>query len=305
MIETLKTGKSAHVIHELNGTHNLKSYANIVTYPLKNPDGEISKVMEIWRDITEEIDSRWQKRVAELKADLNKIIQEDRMISLGKLAASCVHQINNPLQGLLTFTHLMQNIVAEETPGPEDMKDFRQHLSLMSDELERCGKIVSGLLSFSRTSSVEFTDLDLNEILKEVMTLTKHKMDLQNIQLTADYSDRPLRVQGDGNQLQQCFLNLIFNAIEAMPQGGRLNLISKFDPKDKKAHIEINDTGPGIPDEHLQNIFDPFFTTKEEGEGTGLGLSIVYGIIKNHCGDIKVNSLAGKGCSFLLSFPIL
>jgi len=305
MIETLKTGKSAHVIHELNGTRDLKSYGNIVTYPLKNQDGEISRVIEIWRDITEEISSRWQRRVAELKADLNKIVQEDRLISLGKLAASCVHQINNPLQGLLIFTGLMQNIVAEGTPSPEDLQDFRKHLALMSCELERCGKIVSGLLSFSRASTVEFTDLDLNEILKDIITPTKHKMDLQNIRLKTDFSARPLRVQGNANQLQQCFLNLIFNAIEAMPQGGRLEIVSKLNNKRKICRIEINDTGAGIPDEYVQHIFDPFFTTKEQGQGTGLGLSIAYGIIKNHRGNIKVNSRAGKGCSFIVNFPIL
>ncbi len=304
MIETLKTGKSAHVIHELTGIYNRESYGTIVTYPLKDQDGEIFKIIEIWRDITEEIASRWEKRSAELKADLNKIVQEDRMISLGKLAASCVHEINNPIQGLMTFTHLMQNIVHEGIPTPDDLKEFRQHLALMSHELERCGKIVSGLLSFSRSSLLGYSEIDLNEVLKEIIMLIKHKMELQNIHLKADLSNQPLIIQGDVNQLQQCFINLIFNAIEAMAQGGRLDLISEIDSKKKKIRIELKDTGSGISDENINHIFDPFFTTKGEGKGTGLGLSIVYGIIKNHRGDIKVKSTMGKGTSFILFFPI-
>ena len=305
MIETLKTGRSAHVIHEMNKDQKFKRYGNIVTYPLKSRGGEISKVIEIWRDITKCIDSHWESRAAELKADLNKIVQEDRLVSLGKLAASCAHEINNPIQGLLTFTVLMQNILSEGKSRPGEVDEFKRYLSLMSHELQRCGKIVSGLLSFSKSSPVGYTDIDLNEFLNAAVTLTRHKMELQNIQLDIRLSSRPLLIQGDINQLQQCFLNLIFNAIEAMPGGGCLILASCLNAREKKVRIEIKDTGSGIAEANLAHIFDPFFTTKEEGEGTGLGLSIVYGIVKNHKGDIKVDSRVGKGCSFVLSFPAM
>jgi signal transduction histidine kinase len=226
------------------------------------------------------------------------------MISLGKLVASCVHEINNPIQGLLTFSHLMQNIVNDGMPSTQELGEFKHYLTLMSRELERCGNIVSGLLSFSRVSPIGYRDVDLNEILREVVTLTKHKVDLQNIQLTTHLSHRPLIVQGDINQLQQCILNLVFNAIEVMPEGGQLQFISSLDDEKKKVRIEIQDTGPGIPADSIEHIFDPFFTTKTEGKGTGLGLSIVYGIIKNHGGTITVASDVGKGCSFVLDFPI-
>lgn len=304
MIETLKTGKSAHVIHELTGIHNQESYDNIVTYPLKDQDGEIFKIIEIWRDITGEISLRWEKRLAELKANLNIIIQEDRMITLGKLSASCVHEINNPIQGLLTFTHLMQHILDEGAPSPEGLKAFRQYLTLMSNELERCGRIVTGLLSFSRTAPIGYTDLDLNEVLKEIITLIRHKAELQNILLNVDLWAHPLMIKGDMNQIRQCFLNLTFNAIEAMPQGGQLDLILELNSEQNKACVEVRDTGTGISPENIPNIFDPFFTTKGEGEGTGLGLSIVYGIIKNHMGHISVKNRIEKGCSFVVTFPI-
>lgn len=303
MVETLKTGKTAHVIHELIGAQNHERYENIVTYPLRDPNGEIVKIIEIWRDVTSEISRRWQKRAAELKADLDKIVQEDRLISLGKLSASCVHEINNPIQGLLTFTDLMKRILEEEAPGPEGLKAFGKHLAMMSHELERCGRIVSGLLSFARASTPGYAVLDINEVLMEIVSLTRHKAQLRNIRLEVDYWAHPLLVQGDKSQLQQCFLNLIFNAFESMPEGGQLDLISTYDRKQKKVRVEVRDRGIGIPPENIPHIFDPFFTTKGEGEGTGLGLSIVYGIVKNHKGHISVTSQIGSGSSFVTLFP--
>jgi signal transduction histidine kinase len=305
MLETLKTGKTAHVIHEFPNRENMATYGNIVTYPIKDQDGEIVKVIEIWRDVTEEISSQLEKRSRELKADLNKMVQEDRMISLGKLAASCVHEINNPIQGLLTFTDLMKEILTEGSPTTEDLKQFSQYLSLMSGELERCGNIVSGLLSFSRETSLEYKNVNISDVIDAVITLTRHKMELQNIELGVDLTPGMKLIRGDANRLQQALLNLIFNAIEAMPDGGWLRILTKLDRTQKEMIVEIEDTGPGIPQKHLNNLYDPFFTTKKEGEGTGLGLSIVYGVIKNHGGKIKVDSIVDKGTKFTISFPVI
>lgn len=160
MVETLRTGISSHVIHEHLSPEGQATYCNIVTYPLKDQYGEIFHIIEVWRDITDELSYRWDKKVKELKSDLQKLVQEDRMISLGKLVASCTHEINNPIQGLLTFSHLMQEILAEGKPSSKDLEQFKKYLSLMSNELERCGIIVSGLLSFSRESPREHKDID-------------------------------------------------------------------------------------------------------------------------------------------------
>jgi signal transduction histidine kinase len=303
MVETLRTGISAHVIHEHLSPEGQLTYCNIVTYPLKDQNGEIFRIIEVWRDITDELSHRWDKRVKELKSDLQKLVQEDRMISLGKLAASCAHEINNPIQGLLTFSHLMQEILAEGKPSSKDLEQFKQYLSLMSKELERCGDIVSGLLSFSRESPREYKDIDLNEVLEAVINLTRHKMKLRNVDLIARLSPGLLMIRGNDSQLQQCFLNLIFNAIAAMPEGGQLHVLSKHGKAKKNVCVEIRDTGYGIPEETLDHIYDPFFTTKEAGEATGLGLSIVYGVTKNHGGNIKVNTKVGEGTSFILNFP--
>lgn len=304
MVETLKTGKSAHVIHEFAGSTENSTYGNIVTYPLKDPNGEILRIIEIWRDVTEELTTRWSARLKAIKADLKQMIQEDRMISLGKLVASCVHEINNPIQGLLTFSHLMQEMVASHPVDPENIAKFKEYLAIMSTELDRCGNIVSGLLSFSRETALSFTDINMNDVVNAVISLARHKIELQNIQLTVGLAPEILLVRGDTNHLQQCILNLVFNAIESMPEGGHLQIKSGLNAGRKHFQIEIKDTGCGISQEDREHIFDPFFTTKPEGEGTGLGLSIVYGIVKNHGGKIDVQSTAGAGTRFSLTFPL-
>ncbi len=227
MVETLRTGQSAQLIHEHPLPGGSSTYCDLVTYPVKDLNGDIVYVIEVWRDITEELSFKWEQKVEMLKADMKKLVQEDRMISLGKLVASCVHEINNPIQGLLTFSHLMEDILSEGDPGPHELEKFRSHLSIMSSELERCGNIISGLLSFSRESTMEDKDVSLNDILTSVIALTRHKMELQDIKLHTAFFPGPTLVRGDMNQLQQCFLNLVFNAIEAMPDGGKLSIISE------------------------------------------------------------------------------
>lgn len=301
---TLKTGKSSIAIHEHTVSEGQTSYYKIETYPIKDKNGIIVRIIELWREITKELSLQLDKRVRRMETDMKRKIQEDRMISLGRLAASCVHEINNPIQGLLTFTDLMQTILQEGNPSEEDIKDFKKYTNIMSRELERCGQIISGLLSFSRESSIEYKQVNLNDIIHSVVSLTRHKMELRNIDLNIRLSHEELNVLGDINQLQQCFLNLIFNAIEAMPEGGEICVISGLDGKDR-SRIEIRDTGYGIPKDDLVHIFDPFFTTKENGKGIGLGLSITYGMIKSHKGNIEAESQEGKGTVFVLTFPRL
>lgn len=305
LIDTLRTGESAHIIHEHPSSETEPTYCDMVTYPLKDKRGKIVQVIEIWRDITDKLASRLQNRFNEMKEDLKKIIQEDRMISLGRLVASSVHEINNPIQGLMTLCSLMEAALREGDPGPSDLEEFRKNLSLMSRELERCGKIATGLLSFSRQSSIEYISVDLNDVLFQVISLTRHKMEIQNIRLIVKLSPEPLIINGDINQLQQCFLNLIFNGIEAMPEGGTLSISSAADDTQRQALILFRDSGIGIQEEHLDHIFDPFFTTKDEGQGIGMGLSIVYGVIKNHGGSVEAKSKQGEGTDFALKFSLI
>lgn len=304
VLETLRTGRSARVVREGRPMAGDVNYSDIITHPVKNAEGEIVRVIEIWRDLAHELASRWEKRVRELKSNLNVLVQEDRLISLGKLVASCVHEINNPIQGLMTFSHLMQSILKGPPLTDDGLNQLKEYTALMSGELERVGGIVSGLLFFSRESPKAYRNVDLNDVLPGVLSLTRHKMELQAIRLRTDFADGMLMIHGDVNQLQQCFLNLIFNAIEAMPDGGELTVVSSRDASGPFARVEIRDTGNGIADRDLSHIFDPFFTTKNMGEGTGLGLSIVYGVVKSHEGDVKVESRKGRGTAFVMTFPL-
>ncbi|MCF8120568.1 MAG: PAS domain-containing protein [Deltaproteobacteria bacterium] len=304
MLETLQTGKMAKVIHEQKKRDGQRRYCNLETYPIKNDENRVIRVVEILREITQELPSRWENRLRELQTDLGNVVKEDRMLTLGKLSASCAHEINNPIQGLLTFGSLMQSILAREKPTPDDLNEFKGYLDLMCSELERCGKIVSGLLSFARQSTTDTRLVDLNEVLESVITLTRHHMELQDINLELKLTPQSLDVNGDLNQLQQCFLNLVFNAIDASTKGGTITVSSKAEPESNRAEAMVRDTGCGIPEENMDNIFDPFFTTKSQGQGTGLGLSIVYGIVRGHGGEIEVESEPDQGSTFHIWFPL-
>ncbi|MEA2059883.1 MAG: ATP-binding protein [Thermodesulfobacteriota bacterium] len=301
-IKTMNTGKPAHVIHEHTSTDGRISYFNLSTYPVRDINNEIINIIEFWQNITSEISQKWENKVKRIHSDMKKVIQEDRLVALGKLVASSVHEINNPIQGLLTFSYIIEDMLKNDPLTKEDLKQLRDFNSLMKKELERCGKIVSGLLAFSRESALEFMNIDINEILEAIISLTGHKLELSAIVLETPLNETPLIVHGDKDQLQQCFLNLIFNAIDAMPRGGKLTIQSGLSNDENNVWIKIKDNGCGIDDDVLEHIFDPFFTTKEE-KGTGLGLSIVYGIVKEHNGNINVNSSPGNGTEFIISFP--
>jgi signal transduction histidine kinase len=159
------------------------------------------------------------------------------------------------------------------------------------------------LLSFARQKELERRRVNINDIIRSVFLLCRHRMELQNIAFHEKLDPDLPQITGDYNQIQQCIMNVIFNAIEAMPAGGKLTIRTSLEKKKRMAQIKIIDTGCGIPEENLSIIFEPFFSTKEEGKGVGLGLSVVYGIIREHQGTIFVNSEVGAGSTFTIRFP--
>jgi PAS domain S-box-containing protein len=303
MKETLETGLSAHSIHEHLDRENKPRYLEIFTYPLKNTYDQITMVLEFYRDITDELESKLESKARQVKKDLARLVHEDKMIALGKLVASSVHEINNPIAGIHTLAKLMLRTLEEGQLDVEEFKEFHRYLELIAHESSRCGQIVSNLLSFSRQKEIERRPVDLNEIIRSVVLLCQHRMELQNVVLEEKLDPHLPEITGDYNQIQQCIMNLIFNAIEAMPDGGKLTLSTSFKKNDRMVHIKISDTGCGVPKENLSIIFEPFFSTKEEGKGVGLGLSVVYGIIREHQGTIYVQSEVSKGSTFTIRFP--
>jgi two-component system NtrC family sensor kinase len=303
MKETLKTGLSAHAIHEHLDRENKPRYLEVITYPLKNNYDQVNMVFEFYQDITDDLESRLERKARQVKKDLAKLVHEDKMIALGKLVASSVHEINNPIAGIHTLAKLMLRTLDEDQLEANELEEFRRYLELIAHESSRCGQIVSNLLSFARQKEMERRPVDINAIIRSVILLCQHRLQLQNIVIYEELDPKLPEITGDYNQIQQCIMNLIFNAMEAMPDGGRLSLSSSLNSKNRMIHIDISDTGCGIPEENLSVIFEPFFSTKEESQGVGLGLSVVYGIIREHQGNIYVRSEPGKGSTFTIRFP--
>jgi len=249
-------------------------------------------------------DLREIRRLEQEIADHDHILHQDKMMSLGRLAASVVHEINNPLTGILNYIRLMDRILKRGPLEESKREKFLQYLDLVEKETGRCSQIVSSLLTFSRRSTPSFGQVKIDELLDKCVILSQHTLELNNICLEQHINSNIPLVKGDVNQLQQCIINLIFNAIDAMYDQGILSLIADHDLGKGLVTITIKDTGVGIRDEDLPHIFEPFFTTKKERFGVGLGLSTVYGIIEQHGGKVAVESKLGVGSAFTLELPV-
>jgi signal transduction histidine kinase len=238
-------------------------------------------------------------------SDQARILHQDKMMSLGRLAASVIHEINNPLSGILNYLRLMNRILRQGPLAEDRREKFQRYLDLVESETNRCSQIVSSLLSFSRVSPPAFGRVQIDELLERCVLLSQHKIELSNIRLVSSIPSNLPPVHGDFNQLQQCVINLIFNAIDAMPDGGTLTLDSRYDKDRGAVIVMVKDSGRGISSQDLPHIFEPFFTTKNEGYGVGLGLSTVYGIIERHKGTIAVESEPENGAAFMIELPAL
>ena len=232
------------------------------------------------------------------------LFHQDKMMSLGRLTASVVHEINNPLSGILNYIRLMIKILGRgESLTADEMEKFTRFLNLVESEVSRCASIVSGLLAFSRKSEVCYGEVNIGELLEKCMMLSRHKLELNHLHIEMNLAENLPKVWGDFNQIQQCIINLIFNAIDAMDRGGTLKIESWHSGRDNRVSIRVADDGCGISEEDRKKIFDPFFTTKQEGKGLGLGLSTVSHIIGQHGGTIDVDSAPGKGTAFTITLP--
>jgi PAS domain S-box-containing protein len=248
-------------------------------------------------------DLRQIYRLEQEKADQARILHQDKMMSLGRLAASVAHEINNPLSGILNYIRLMIRALQKGALNPQLLEKFQRYLDLVEKETDRCSKIVSSLLTFSRKSPVTVEPVNVAEMLKRCIVLSQHKLEMNNIRLTVRITDKMPPVTGDFNQLQQCMINLIFNAVDAMPEGGDLMVDTRLSADGSQVVISVRDTGVGIGPADLPHIFEPFFTTKKDGYGVGLGLSTTYGIIERHKGTIKVKSQPRQGAEFEIRLP--
>jgi len=231
--------------------------------------------------------------VQQLKESQEQLIQAEKLTSLGQMAASIAHEINNPLAGVLVYTQLLSKKVAGDTFKKEEALDY---LSKMETEVSRCSRIIRNLLDFARQTEPTLRLVDIHKVIEQVLAMVGHQAQFQNVEVVKEFSPSLPKVMADFDQLQQIFTNLTLNAIQAMPDGGRLTIRSSA--ADGEVRIDVQDTGCGISKENMGKLFTPFFTTKAKGKGVGLGLAVVHGIIERHKGRIKVQSEVGKGTTF-------
>ncbi len=239
-------------------------------------------------------------RTAALRAAQDQLVRSEKLSSLGKLSASIAHEINNPLAGILTFAKLTVRTLDQGAPDDATRKSLIKHLHLVERETERCSAIVRNLLDFARERPLALKDTNVNAVVDEALQLLGNQIQIQGVVLERQLAPVPA-VDGDFGQLRQAFVNVIMNACEAMPRGGRLAIESSLVDDGRWVLLAFQDSGPGIPPDHLTKIFDPFFTTKEKG--TGLGLSVVYGVVERHGGKIELTTELGKGTRVMLRLP--
>lgn len=254
--------------------------------------------------ITRGLEARVEERTDQLRKAQEKLMQSDRLASLGQLAASVAHEINNPLSGVLNLSMLMQRLLGDEGIPADRVEDFRRYLSQVVGETSRAGRIVTDLLAFSRRSKPQRGAVDLNAIVQNTVSLVAHKMELSNVSVEVDLQDRLPTVPCDPSQIQQVLMNLLLNGAESIKGPGTVRVSARKPPDEPFIILEVSDTGAGIPPEIRHKIFDPFFTTKEEGKGVGLGLAVVYGIVQSHGGDIEVESRVAHGTTFRVRLPL-
>jgi two-component system, NtrC family, sensor kinase len=257
-------------------------------------------------DMQATLESKVDERTQQLKAAQKKLVQSDRLATLGQLAASVAHEINNPVSGVLNLSMLLERFMASGSfPGGREA-EFRKYLSMISSETARVGRIVSDLLAFSRRSKPQRAPADLNRLVRMTIGLADHKLKLISADVILDLQESLPLVECDSSQIQQVILNLVLNGAQAMQPrgGGKLTIRTRLIPQEESVELCVQDTGEGIAPENLSKIFDPFFTTKAEGKGVGLGLAVLYGIVKAHEGEIEVISQRNEGTTFTVTLPL-
>ena len=282
LAEVKETHEHARVTHIHLDKDNQNIYCSISCYPLFE-NNELVGVVEVTKDITKDI--KWKKA----------LMRQDKFVSLGRLSAGVAHEVNNPLTTILTTAMLIQ-----EDFDPDD--PIYKELQIIADETLRCRKIVTSLLDFARQTEPTKKLCNINDVVSESLVLTRKQAAFDDVAVVQDLAENIPAINVDKDQMQQVFINLILNAMQATGSGGKISVSTTLIPLEAIVEIVINDTGKGIPVENIEKIFDPFFTTRESG--TGLGLAIAHGIIERHGGSIDVKSKPGKGTTFTIQLSV-
>ena len=259
---------------------------------------EFNRMAERMQRTQEQLQRRGQEleqRVNQLRRLQAQLMQSERMAATGELAAQIAHEINNPLGIIKNYVGIAKMLMPEEDSN-------RENLRIVDQEINRIAGIVRRLLKFAKPGSEDIQNVQINQILEELLALLRGQLFRSKIEVTVDLHENIPEVSISTDQMRQVFLNLIKNAEDAMADGGKLTVRTRY--RKGLVEVEISDTGCGIPSEDVKNIFEPFFTTKGV-KGTGLGLSVSYGIVKNYSGEINVESEPGRGTTITIQLPVV
>jgi two-component system NtrC family sensor kinase len=291
----------------------------VTTFPVAGGPGGAS-VVQVAKNVTEDIRSKRRMQqmsdelalanarsmaaLERLKSTQAQLLQAEKLSAIGQLVAGVAHELNNPLTSVIGYAQLLE----DELAAPGEMRpvaDLAQDLRRIAQESERAARIVRNLLAFARRQAAERTPQDVADLFSRVIALRSYELRLNGVELVTDFQPGLPPVVADGNQLQQALLNLVLNAEQAMRGRAvkRLHVGARYDEPGAAVELFIRDTGHGIDAASLSRVFDPFFTTRDVGEGTGLGLSICYGIVRDHGGQIAVESTVDTGTVFSLLLP--
>jgi two-component system NtrC family sensor kinase len=305
-ISTLKTGTVRLAIGDLDyriAMHRRDEFG-MLARSFNNMGENLKRAYNELKEWSYRLAERVNEKTIELEEIHKSMLQVEKMTSLGKMAASVAHELNNPLAGIVTYAKVLEKKVKNHVPTGQQQEKMMKELELIRSESLRCGNIVRNLLAFARGKSTNFQEAQLEDIINRSVDIMRHHMLLAKVELEKKISLQHKKIFCDSDQLLQAFIALEVNAVEAMPQGGQLTICAEdLEGDSDQIIIRIQDTGAGIPEELLDKIFEPFFTTKKDQKGVGLGLPVVYGIIQRHHGKIWVKSKAGEGTTFFIQIP--
>jgi len=255
---------------------------------------EIGSLAESFNKMASELKFREEA----LGAAHHQLIQSEKMAAFGQLGAGIAHEVKNPLAGILGYAQMSLRKIQEGDP-------LKNNLIIIERETKRCTGIIDNLMKFARQEKVSMTETNINSVVEDAMTIVDHQLSLKGIKLEKDLAPTLPCFMGNGNQIQQVLMNLMINAQQAMEGTPGTVRLSTALIDSSQIEIRVSDAGTGMPAEISTKIFEPFFTTKAAGKGTGLGLSVSYGIVKDHKGEIRVESELGLGTTFIITLPVI
>jgi two-component system, NtrC family, sensor kinase len=280
---------------------NSNDELGIMAKEFNDMSGKLDAAYKEIKEWSETLNQKVQEKNEELKKIYEQITQIEKLASLGKLSATVAHELNNPLEGILTYSKLVAKKLEKQDEYPEK-RNMISFLNLISDETARCGKIVKDLLLFSRTGEGEYLPNNIRDILDKALIIINHHFEINKIRLVRNYDDVEYPLVCDGQKIEQALIAVLINGIEAMNEGGTLTI--GLCKEDQWLVMRITDEGKGISEKDLPMIFEPFYSTKGDNKGTGLGLPVAYGIINQHKGKIIVENTSTRGTTFKIILPL-